>query len=153
MMAVFTVHTISNSPPFFEAAGVAVLWQALGAVGVVGLVNFVLTGVVMVALVLGRNSWIGLVAGLGYFCGDFYVGALGSGDILGIKTTYRYTFSYYALSILERLFPSDPFLSLPRSWTQAGIADPLQALILLSLFGLGLAFVSILLFHHQDLGN
>ncbi|KPK88301.1 MAG: hypothetical protein AMJ88_19260 [Anaerolineae bacterium SM23_ 63] len=77
-LSTFVVHVTSSSVPFFEAAGGDILWRLLGAIAVIGLINFVLSGIVMLALVLGRSSWVGMLAGLGYFFGDFIVGGLGS---------------------------------------------------------------------------
>ena len=151
MVATFIVHAASSSVPFFEAAGEDILWRALGATGVIGLVNFVLSGIVMLALVLGQSSWIGMLAGLGYFFSDFFVGGVGSGSVLGVDDAYRYTVTYHALSILEQFFSSDPHLSLPRAWAEGGGANPGRAVVALLLYGAGITVVSLLLFHRQDL--
>ena len=37
----------------------------------------------MLALVLGRSSWLGMLAGLGYFMFDFSIGGLGLTKPLG----------------------------------------------------------------------
>ena len=92
-----------------------------------------------------------MLAGLGYFFGDFIVGGLGSGSVLGINDAYRYTVVYHAISINERFFPSDPSVSLPRAWVEEGFATPLSAVIVLFLYGATLAVISILLFRRQDL--
>jgi ABC-type transport system involved in multi-copper enzyme maturation permease subunit len=147
----FVVHITYSTVPFVEAAGGDMFWRLLGATCVIALVNFVLSGVVMFALVLGRSSWVGMLAGLGYFFGDFIVGGLGSGSVLGINDAYRYTVVYHAISINERFFPSDPAVSLPRAWIEDGIATPLSAVIVLLLYGAILAVISILLFRRQDL--
>jgi ABC-type transport system involved in multi-copper enzyme maturation permease subunit len=123
----------------------------LGATGVIGLVNFVLSGVVMLALVLGRSSWVGMLAGLGYFFGDFIIGGLGSGSVLGVNDVYRCTVAYHAISINERFFPSDPSVSLPRAWIEDGFATPLNAMIVLLLYGAMLTLISVILFRRQDL--
>lgn len=151
MVSIAIVHIISDSAPFFSAAGEDILWRAMGASMVVGLVNFVLSGAVMIGLVLGRNSWMGMLTGLGYFIADFFVGGIGSGSVFGVKDAYRYTFTYHALSIFERFFPSDPYLSIPRAWVGAGFDDPWHALFILLLFGVTLTAASILIFHRQDL--
>jgi ABC-type transport system involved in multi-copper enzyme maturation permease subunit len=151
LLASSIVHLRLSDIPFFEAAGSDILWRTLGAIGVVGLIGFVLAGIVMLAMVLGRNSWIGMLAGMGYFAGDFFVGGLGPADILGIRSAYRYAITYHALGILEKLFPSDPALSLPRSWSEEGFADPGRAVAFLLLYGCALTLVSILLFARQDL--
>jgi ABC-type transport system involved in multi-copper enzyme maturation permease subunit len=137
--------------PFVEAAGADIFWRLLGATGVIGLVNFVLSGVVMLALVLGRSSWVGMLAGLGYFFGDFIVGGIGSGRVLGVNAAYRYTIAYHAISINELFFPSDPSVSLPRAWIEDGLANPTSAMITLLFYGAVLAVISMLLFHRQDL--
>jgi ABC-type transport system involved in multi-copper enzyme maturation permease subunit len=151
MVSIAIVHIKSDSAPFFAAAGEDILWRAMGASMVVGLVNFVLSGAVMIGLVLGRNSWMGMLTGLGYFIADFFVGGIGSGSVFGVKDAYRYTFTYHALSIFERFFPSDPYLSIPRAWVGAGFDDPWHALFILLLFGVTLTAASILIFHRQDL--
>lgn len=150
-VSTFVVHVTYSSVPFIEAAGEDIFWRLLGATGVIGLVNFVLSGVVMLALVLGRSSWVGMLAGLGYFFGDFIVGGLGSGSVLGVNDAYRYTVAYHAISINEQFFPSDPSVSLPRAWIEDGFATPVSAVIVLLLYGAVLAVISILLFRRQDL--
>jgi ABC-type transport system involved in multi-copper enzyme maturation permease subunit len=147
----YVVHVTYSDVPFVEAAGGDIFWRLLGATGVIGLVNFVLSGVVMLALVLGRSSWVGMLAGLGYFFGDFIVGGFGSGSVLGVNDAYRYTLAYYAISINEQFFPSDPGVSLPRTWIEDGFASPLSAVIVLLLYGTALTVISILLFRRQDL--
>jgi hypothetical protein len=151
LLSIFIVHQSDGNPGFFEAAGGDILWRALAAVGVVGLVNFIMSGVVMLALVVGRSSWVGMLAGLGYFFFDFIIGGLGSGQLLGIKDAYRYTVAYYAISILEKVFPTDPALSLPRAWIEGGFAHPTRALAVMFLYGVGFAGLSIFLFRQQDL--
>ena len=151
MVSIIIVHVLSDSTPFLTAAGGDILWRALGASVVIGLVNMVLSGAVMLGLVLGRNSWMGMLTGLGYFFADFFVGGIGSGSILGLKDAYRYTFTYRALSIFERFFPSGPSLSIPRAWSSAGFDDPWHALFILLLFGVGLTAMSIFIFQRQDL--
>jgi ABC-type transport system involved in multi-copper enzyme maturation permease subunit len=151
LVSIFVVHVLSDSAPFFTAAGEHILWRALAASMMIGLVNFVLSGAVMLGLVLGRNSWVGMLTGLGYFFADFFVGGIGSGSILGVKDAYRYTFTYHALSIFERFFTSDPRLSIPRAWFGAGFDDPWHALFILLLIGVTLSAASIFLFRRQDL--
>jgi ABC-type transport system involved in multi-copper enzyme maturation permease subunit len=150
-VSTYVVHVTYSDVPFVEAAGGDIVWRLIGAIGVIGLVNFVLSGVVMLALVLGRNSWVGMLAGLGFFFGDFIVGGIGSGGVLGVKYAYRYTVIYHAISINELFFPSDPTVSLPRAWIEDGLATPLSAVIVLILYGVILTVLSILLFRQQDL--
>lgn len=149
-LSIYCAHALSGPAPFFQAAGGAILWRMLGAVGVIGLFNFALSGVVLLALVLGRSSWFGMLAGLGYFFVDFFFIALGSGFVLGIEV-YRYSLSYYTISLLEKLFPSAPGFSLPRAWAAAGFASPGSAVFFLLLYGAALILASILVFRRQDL--
>ena len=145
------VHITYSTVLLSEAVGTDIFWRLLGATGLIGLVNFVLSGVVMLALVIGRSSWVGMLAGLGYFFSDFIVGGLGSGNVLGVKDAYRYTVAYHAISINELFFPSDPSVSLPRAWIDAGLASPTSAVIVLLFYGAVLAGISIFLFQRQDL--
>jgi ABC-type transport system involved in multi-copper enzyme maturation permease subunit len=147
----FVVHVMYSNVPFIEAAGGDIIWRLLGAIGVIGLINFVLSGIVMLALVVGRSLWVGMLAGLGYFFADFIVGGFGSGSVLGMNDAYQYTITYHAISINEQFFPSDPSVSLPRAWIEDGFANPTSALVVLFLYGIVLVAVSILLFHRQDL--
>jgi ABC-type transport system involved in multi-copper enzyme maturation permease subunit len=150
-LSIYVVHIVFSDVAFVEAAGRDILWRLFLTTGVIGLGNFVLSGVVMLALVLSRSSWVGMLAGLGYFFGDFIVGGLGSGSVLGMKTAYRYTLAYHAISITERLFPSDATVSLPRAWIEQGFAEPASAVVVLLLYGAMLTLISILVFRRQDL--
>ena len=144
-------HTAHSEIPVLQAAGSDILWRVLGSTGVISLINFVLSGIVMLALVLGRNSWVGMLAGLGYFFIDFFVGGVGSGSVFGVEDAYRYTVIFRAISIMERFFPYDPDVSLPRAWAKQGFADPVGAAIVLLFYGLAIITVSIFFFHRQDL--
>jgi len=145
------VHVSHSEIPLPEAAGSDIVWRVFLATCVISLINFVLSGVVMLGLVLGRTSWVGLFAGLGYFFLDFFVGGIGSGSLLGVEDAYRYTVIYRAISIMERFFPYDPDVSLPRSWVDRGFADPGSATISLLLYGALFLGISILIFKQQDL--
>jgi ABC-type transport system involved in multi-copper enzyme maturation permease subunit len=151
MVAVAIVHLTSGGPPFFEAAGGDILWRGLASVGMVGVVTFVLSGIVMLAVVLGRSSWAGMLAGLGYFFADFIIGGFGLGDFLGIADPHHYTMTYHALSVYERLFPSDPTVSLPRAWAGEPLIAAQHALIILFLYGVGATAAAIAAFKRQDL--
>ncbi len=151
MAAVAVVHLTSGGPPIFEAAGGNIFWRGLASVGMVGVVTFVLSGIVMLAVVLGRSSWTGMLAGLGFFFVDFTVGGLGIGDLLGIADPHHYTMTYYALSVYERLFPSDPAVSLPRAWAGEPLIEAQHALIILFLYGVGATALAIAAFNRQDL--
>jgi ABC-type transport system involved in multi-copper enzyme maturation permease subunit len=151
MVAVAVVHLTSGGPSIFEAGGGDILWRGLASVGMVGAVTFVLAGIVMLAVVLGRSSWMGMLAGLGFFFVDFIVGGFGIGDFLGIADTHRYTMTYHALSVYERLFPSDPALSLPHAWAGEPLIEAQHALIILLLYGVGATVAAIFAFNRQDL--
>ena len=94
------VHVTRSDIPFLQAAGPDILWRVLVSTGVISLINFVLSGVVMLALILGRSSWVGMFAGIGYFFVDFAIGGLGSGSAFGIENAYQYTVIYRAISIM-----------------------------------------------------
>ena len=147
----FVAHLSLSNVPFFEAAGEDIFCRALGATSVIVLVNFVLSGIVMLALVLGRSSWAGMLAGIGYFLIDFSVGGIGSGRVLGVQDAFQYTVSYHMISLMDRLFPSDPTVSLPRAWIGHGFASPTSAVIVLLFYGAVLSIISILIFQRQDL--
>jgi ABC-type transport system involved in multi-copper enzyme maturation permease subunit len=145
------VHVSHSEIPLLEAAGSDIVWRVFMATCVISLINFVLSGVVMLGLVLGRTSWVGLFAGLGYFFLDFFVGGIGSGRLLGVEDAYRYTVIYRTISIMDRFFPHDPDVSLPRSWVERGFADPTGAALSLLLYGLFIISISIFIFQRQDL--
>ena len=151
MVAIAVVHLANDGPSIFEAAGADILWRGLASVGMVGTVTFVLAGIVMLAVVLGRSSWMGMLAGLGFFFADFIVGGLGVGDLLGIPDPHHYTLTYYALSVYERLFPSDPTISLPRTWAAEPLIEVQLALLILFLYGVGATAAAIFAFNRQDL--
>ena len=145
LMVTWIAHVTYSDLPLIEAAGADLLRRAVGAVLVVGLVGFVSSGVVMLALVLGRSSWMGMLGGLGYFLADFYVGGLW----LGETEWYLYTVSYHALTILEGFFPSDPHLA--TTWQSGSEAASAWAVVVLLAYGCALTLGSILIFQRQDL--
>ncbi len=148
LLSVFLAHVAFGSVQLLEAASHDLLWRALGVVLVIGLTGFVSSGIVMLALVLGRSSWVGMLAGLGSFLGDFYVGGLR----MTHTDVYRYTISYHALSMLERCFASDPHLHSPRAWlSQDRLAEPGRAVAVLLFYGCAFTLAAILLFRRQDL--
>jgi ABC-type transport system involved in multi-copper enzyme maturation permease subunit len=151
LLSSIIAHLRISDIPLFDAAGGDLLFRALGAGSVIGLVNFVLSGIVMLALVLGRSSWIGMLGGIGSFFLDFFIGGIGSGSVFGVEDAYRYTITYHAVSILEKVFPSDQSISLPRAWAEQGFANPSQAILVLLLYGTGITFLTIFLFRRQDL--
>ncbi len=147
VLAASLAHLAYSDVPLAEAAGANLVWRALGAVVVLGLTGFVAAGVVMLTLVLGRSAWIGMLAGLGAFLGDFFVGGLR----LVQTTACRYTVSYHALSLLERCFPSDLSLRMSNAWSASDLASPARAIATLLLYGCALTLAAILLFRRQDL--
>jgi ABC-type transport system involved in multi-copper enzyme maturation permease subunit len=151
VVSTVVAHVKISEVPLFDAAGGDFPWRALGAVVVIGLINFVLSGIVMLALVLGRSSWVGMLGGIGSFFLDFFIGGIGTGNVLGVEEAYSYTITYHAIGIMEKLFPSDPYLSLPRAWAEQGFANPSQAVIVLLLYGAGVTTLAIILFKRQDL--
>jgi ABC-type transport system involved in multi-copper enzyme maturation permease subunit len=151
LMTSAIVHITHSEIPFFQAAGSDILWRVLLSTGVISLINFVLSGIVMLGLVLGRSSWVGMFAGLGYFFIDFTIGGLGSGSAFGLDNAYLFTVIYRAISIMESFFPYDPDVSLPRGWAERGFADPGSAAISLFLYGLLIVGLTIFLFRRQDL--
>jgi ABC-type transport system involved in multi-copper enzyme maturation permease subunit len=138
---------VLSDVPLAEAAGAHLGWRALGGVGAIGLTGFVFAGVVMLGLVVGRSSWMGMLVGLGSFIVDFYFGSLSTAD----TGVYRYTTIYHARSLLERWFESDPGLSVSYTLVAHGLAQPAQALAVLFLYGCGFALAAILIFRRQDL--
>ena len=151
LLATSLAHAAYGSTPLLEAAGHDILWRAIGVVLVTGLTGFVSAGVVMLALVLGKSSWVGMLAGLGSFLGDFYVGGWGFGPS---GTDARcYTVTFHARSLLERCFASDPHLrGANADWlSQGGLADPGRAVIVLLIYGCAFTLAAILIFQRQDL--
>jgi ABC-type transport system involved in multi-copper enzyme maturation permease subunit len=149
LISTLIVHLTQSDVPFFTAAGEDIIWRLLGEVMVVCMVGFISSGIVMLALVLWRSAWAGMLAGIGYFFMDFFFGGLGLLNFRGLENLHRFSFSYYALSMLERYFPPDPFISLPRSWSEnpAGIWE---APITLIIIGSALTCAAILIFQQQD---
>ncbi len=148
LLAASLAHVIYSNVPLLDAAGHDLLWRTLGAVLVIGLVGFVSAGVVMLALVLGQSSWIGILVGLGFFLVDFYVGGLRMAG----TDVYGYTVSYYALSLLERCFASDPHMRMSPDWlSSGGMAEPGRSVAILIFYGCGFILAAVLIFHRQDL--
>lgn len=150
LLATVVVHITQSDVPLVDAAGGDILWRAVGTAIVIGLVGFVSSGIVMLALVLGRSAWVGMLAGLGYFLADFLIGGLGLVDTGGLGDVYRYSMTYYAFSILQRTFPQDPNLGLPRAWAQEGLTGAGEAAFALLLYGVVLTLAAILIFRRQD---
>jgi ABC-type transport system involved in multi-copper enzyme maturation permease subunit len=147
VLAASLAHLAYSDVPLAEAAGADLVWRALGVVMVLGLTGFIAAGVVMLALVLGRSAWIGMLAGLGAFLGDFFVGGLRF-----VQTeAYRYTVSYHALSLLERCFPSEIRMRMSTGWNTSDLASPTRAIAVLLLYGCAITLAAILLFRRQDL--
>jgi ABC-type transport system involved in multi-copper enzyme maturation permease subunit len=147
LLATVVAHVALSDVPLAEAAGANLVWRALGALGVICLTGFAFAGVVMLGLVIGRSSWMGMLAGVGSFMVDFYYGSLSTAD----TDVHRYTVIYHARSLLERWFASDPTLSLAGALTVHGLAEPGRALAILLLYGCGLTLAAILILRRQDL--
>jgi len=58
------VHQRLSEAPLSMSAGPNFLLRAIGVVAVITMVGFVSASVVMLALVVGRSSWVGMLAGL-----------------------------------------------------------------------------------------
>jgi ABC-type transport system involved in multi-copper enzyme maturation permease subunit len=142
LLATVVTHLVLSDVPLAAAAGPGLVWRALGSVGVTGLIGFCFAGVVILALVVGRSSWVGMLGGLGIFMIDFYVGGLRVAD----GEAYRCTVTYHFISLLDRCFESDLGLR-----AHVGPADPGRSLAVLALYGGGLTLAAILVFHRQDL--
>jgi ABC-type transport system involved in multi-copper enzyme maturation permease subunit len=148
LAATSIAHVRLSGVPLAEAAGEGLVWRALGAVGVIGLTGFVFAGVVMLALVVGRTSWMGMLAGLGVFMADFYFGTLSAVD----SGTYRYAVTYHALSLLARCLNSESAgMRVPGTLAGYSLAQPGRALTVILLYGCGLTLLAILVFRQQDL--
>ena len=145
LQATTVTHLALSDVPLREAAGASLVWRALEWVGVVGLVGFCFAGVVVLALVVGRSAWVGMLAGLGVFLADFAVGGLN----VFPSTLYRYTVSYHALSLLARHVASGTGLS--ASLGGYALSAPSRALVVLLMYGCGLILVAVLVFRRQDL--
>jgi ABC-type transport system involved in multi-copper enzyme maturation permease subunit len=148
LLATVVAHIALSEVPLAQAVGQGLLWRALGIVGVIGLTGFVFASVVTLALVVGRNSWIGMLAGLATFMADFYVGALSISD----TPAYRFTVAHHSRSLLERCFKSAT-TGMRMSGTLAPhrSVEPVRALGVLLLYGCGFTLAAILIFRRQDL--
>ena len=145
LLATVVTHLALSDVPLRKAAGVRLIWRALASVGVVGLVGFCFAGVVILALVVGRNAWVGILAGLGVFLADFLLGGLS----IFPSDLYRYTVSYHALSLLARHVASGTGLAASLGgyeWSTPG-----RALLVLLVYGCGLTLGAVFVFHWQDL--
>lgn len=147
LLATIAAHLVLSDVPLREAAGVGLGWRALEAVGVVGLVGFCYAGVVVLALVVGRSAWVGMLAGLGVFLVDFFLGGLG----VFRTDLYRYTVSYHTLSLLARHVDSGTGLEAAEALGAYDLSDPGRALTVLLLYGCGLTAAAVLIFRRQDL--
>jgi hypothetical protein len=147
LLAAVVAHIALSDVPLGEAAGSSLLWSALKAAGVIGLTGFVFAGVVMLALVLGKNAWVGMLAGLGSFLADVFPGTLG----ITSTDASRYSVTTHAFSLLESCFRSNLGLRTSGVLAKHGLREPGQALVVLFLQGCGLTLAAILLFRCQDL--
>lgn len=147
LFATVIAHMALSDVPLAVAAGNALVWRAAGAVGVIGLIGFVSAGVVVLALVVGRNAWVAMLVGLGTLLFDFTLGGLSLVD----TNAYRYTVTYHVLSLTEKLFTSYTGLDMSGARAQHGLAAPGRALVVLLLYGCCLTLGAILIFRRQDL--
>jgi ABC-type transport system involved in multi-copper enzyme maturation permease subunit len=148
LMATTVGHITLSDVSLAQAAGPHLLRRALGAVGVIGLTSFVFTSVVMLALVVGRHSWVGMLAGLGTFMADFYVGVLSISEM----PAHRYAVTHHARSLLERCFKgATTGMRMSGTLAMHGPVEPGLALAVLLLYGCGFTLAAILIFRHQDL--
>jgi ABC-type transport system involved in multi-copper enzyme maturation permease subunit len=145
LLATTVTHLTLSDVPLREAAGMSLVWRALESVGVVGLVGFCFAGVVVLALVLGRSAWVGMLAGLGAFLADLAVGGL---NVLP-SNLYRYTVSYHTLSLLARHVASGT--GLEESLGGYELSTPGRALVVLLIYGCALTLGAVLVFRRQDL--
>jgi ABC-type transport system involved in multi-copper enzyme maturation permease subunit len=148
LLATTVAHIALSDVPLALAAGNDLLLRALGAVGVIGLTSFVFNSVVMLALVLGRSSWVGMLAGLGTFMADFYVGVLNISD----TPAQRYAVTHHARSLLERCFEcATTGMRMSGTLAAHGPVEPGRALVVLLLYGCGFTLAAMLIFRRQDL--
>jgi ABC-type transport system involved in multi-copper enzyme maturation permease subunit len=147
LLATCVGHAVLSDVPLAQVAGADLLRRALAAALVSGLAGLALAGVVNMALVAGRNSWVGVLAGIGCFLGDSMM--YGSANPAG--RIYQYSLTYHAGSLLEHLAgcPSGEAPSQPLA--TYGLAEPGQSLAWLLLLGCGFTLAAILLFRRQDL--
>ena len=140
-------HALLSDAGLAQAAGVAVVRRALVTVAVVGLTGFVCAGVVNLALVMGRSSSMGMLAGVGYFLVDFYLCAIAAPG----AGTQRYAVTCQAGLLLECWAGDRSGMIAFESLISDGGAAPGRSLLVLLLLGGGLALAAVLAFRRQDL--
>jgi len=145
LLATTVTHLLLSDVSLREAVGMSLVWRALESVGVVGLVGFCFAGVVIVALVVGRSAWVGMLAGLGAFLADFAVGGLN----VFPTGLYRYTVSYHTLSLLAWHVASGTGLAASLGGYE--LSTPGRALVALLAYGCALTLAAVLVFRRQDL--
>jgi ABC-type transport system involved in multi-copper enzyme maturation permease subunit len=148
LLAAVVAHGALSEVPLVEAAGRGLVWRGLGAVAVAGLTGFVFAAIVVAALVVGKQSWVAMLAGLGAFAVDFAVGDLSAAG----AHAPRYTVTHHSLSLLTRCFEADTIGTRTSGvlW-ETSRADPLVALAVLLLYGSAFTLVAIIIFRRQDL--
>ena len=141
-------HSHYSEIPLNDVVGGDFVLHALESIGVVGLTSFVFGGVVMLALVLGKRAWVGMVAGLGLFMIDFNYGVVSLAQV----EIFRYSVTHHAFSLLTRSFGYiTSGMSLSGLMRNQDLADPGWSLGYLILIGCVINLIAIGLFHFQDL--
>ncbi|TET51073.1 MAG: hypothetical protein E3J64_07445 [Anaerolineales bacterium] len=146
LLATVVGHTIMSDVPLAEAAGTALASRALAAGAVIVLAAFVTAGVVNAALVAGRSSSMGLLAGLGYFLVDFCACYMVAPD----AELRRYSVTCQAGCLLERWSGHQAGTYTSSLLTGACFGTPGQSLAWLLLLGGGFTLAAVLLFRRQD---
>jgi ABC-type transport system involved in multi-copper enzyme maturation permease subunit len=140
-------HVLLSEAALTQSECLGAARRAVVAVAVVGLAGFVCAGVVNLALVIGRNSSMGMLAGLGYFLLDFYLCAMtapGAGP-------QRYSLTCHAGLLMECWSGDQSGIAAFELLTGGGRAGPARSLVILVLLGVGFTLAAVLLFRRQDL--
>ncbi len=147
LLATAAGHLVLSDVPLAEAAGTALVSRALAAAAVIVLAAFVTGGLVNAALVAGRSTSIGLMAGLGYFLIDFYACSVVSPS----AEFRRYTVTCQAGCLLESMSPQLAGAHGADLMASGCFETPGQSLAWLLLLGGGLTLAAVLLYARQDL--
>lgn len=148
LVSTVVTHLWISEVPLVDVVGGKFVFHALESVGLMGLISFIFGAIVMLALVLGRNAWVGMVAGLGLFIIDFNFGVLR----LGSAQPFQYAITYHAFVLFRRNFGYiTSGMSLSGLLMEQDLADPGRSLVYLILVGCVINLMTIGLFHFQDL--
>jgi ABC-type transport system involved in multi-copper enzyme maturation permease subunit len=140
-------HVLLSDAALASSDLLAVLRRAVVAVAVVGLAGFVCAGVVNLALVIGRNSSMGMLAGLGYFLIDFFLCAIAAPG----AGTQRYSLTCHAGLLMECWSADQTGISAFELLIGEVTAEPARSLVILLLLGGGFTLAAVSLFRRQDL--